>query len=171
MTPTSLWPIIEFIGAFALGVGMGSWDLIRVKAGVPTQPPSRRSAVVVQSMGIVMLILVGSSTYEQYQASAEYRRVAECQARYNDEFRDGLAGRADANQASNDAEIAFVDSQLRFARAMRDRAMPTPERDAAFDAFSGALQVKRAALLELRQARVDNPVDGSRGECNALKPK
>lgn len=176
MTPTSLWPIIEFIGAFGLGVGLGSWDLIRVKVGVPTQPPSRRSAVIVQSLGIVMLILVGSTTYEQHRDSEARQHDADCQSARNQEFSDGIKARADAQEAFRvadeqftTADEAWVADQILVLRASKDRTLTQAQRDVLTDRWLHSLEVKRQsalakseALRTLGQVRTDNPIDPPR---------
>lgn len=176
MSITSLWPIIEFIGAFGLGVGLGSWDLIRVKAGVPTQTSGRRSAVVLQSLGIIMLILVGSTTYEQHRDSEARQHDADCQRDRNQEFSDGIAARAAAQAAFTDADVAFtaadeewVADQIRVLDASRDRALSQADKDRLTDQWRASLaaklnsaQVKEKALRDLGQARDEHPINPPR---------
>lgn len=171
-----MWPILEFILSFGLGAAVASSDLVRKKVGVPTQTPSHRSSVILQCLGIVMLILVGSTTYEQHHDSVLRQRAADCQQARNAEFAEGIKARADAQEAFRVADEKFTDAderwvadQIQVLRASRDRSLPQSERDRLTKQWLDSLEIKqqsaldkKRALVELGQARLHNPVASPR---------
>lgn len=165
MTHTFL-PVLTFLIGLGLGVGLGASDLLRARLGYPKQDRTHRADLIMQTIGVAMLILIGTTTYEQLHGQELRRHETECQARWNINFQDGLAARSKAAQASADSEIEFVVAQRRFALVMSHReTLPTTERDTAYIEFLAALDAKEGALAELGRARQQNPISPASGAC------
>jgi hypothetical protein len=134
-------PLVSF--GFGFGIGFAAATLLRGIGGP-------RRDVVVSLLGLLILVLVGYSTFVTH-------RTAECQEQRNTEFEQGLEARAAATRAATQAEQGLIVAQRQFLAAVAGRESPEA-RTAAFADYNAALDRATQALEDIDRARAENPV-------------
>lgn len=94
-------------------------------------------------LGLLLLVLVGYTVFQQAQSSRQLQDLAACEAAANRAFQQGLAQRATASKDLNDAQRQFLTTLGN-----------SPARQQQADAFQAYL----AALDHLDSAQQANPL-------------
>lgn len=141
--------VLSFAVGFAGGIAVTA---VIWRSGV------NRADVARTLLGLLILVMVGYTTYSTFSAAADLRRVTECQQQANDAFARALDARSDAMQRSTAATRRSNEAQRRLLVSVSSPGLPVDQRDVAFAEYLAALDEIDRALDEIDAVRQDNPL-------------